>query len=427
MIRSKQSRQYVVLLAANLLTVAVNFGTVLLLTRIMSQADFGYYRYALTFLAVVGVTAQFGIPYSTSVLLTRTHVDRSARQLITVATFAMLAVALAAVVALGLGLTALTGLGVKVNPALAIALPLVYVAILQLAYIEMLKGANKIAAISFQTIVPPAGLLVVAVVLWATHAEQVPFAVMLATYAATYTVVHLVTWWRYREPWRRALHETGPQLRQTVKSTGRHVYVGSLVAVMSGNLLNLILGHVIGMRDYALYGVALSMAVPMQMVPSIMGTVLFKQNASVGRLSARSTAATFAITGLGLAAYLLALRFAFPVVFPPEYARASGITMYLAAVYAVFGLGDFFNRFIGAHGFGTYIKRGAVIAGASNVTVSLSLMVPLGITGVIAGSATSATLYFAAMVFYYRRVSAIRMSDGKAASASPTLGTTSTT
>ena len=183
---------------------------------------------------------------------------------------------------------------------------------------------------------------------------------------------------------------------------GRHIYLGSLFAVVSTNVLNLAVGRMIGMAEYGVFGLAQSMAVPMQTIPSVVGTVLFKDSASQPRLGRRSSLLTFLVTACALASYVVALHLVFPLIFPPEYVRATTLSSYLAVAYAMFGIGDYFNRFLGAHGRGREIKYGAITAGIANLGIAAILLPAIGVMGVVISMASAAFIYLVLMAVFYR-------------------------
>ena len=68
------------------------------------------------------------------------------------------------------------------------------------------------------------------------------------------------------------------------------------------------------------------------------------------------------------------------------------------------GLGDVFNRFVGAHGFGKYLRNGAFISGGV-AFIGYTLGVWLwGINGAITTRIAFAVTYMALMILYYNKV-----------------------
>lgn len=404
MSRRRQATQYLVLVGANGAGVLVNFALMLVLTRIMAKGDFGSYRYVVTFFNTAAIIAQLGIPYAASVVLTRADEQAETRRTITATALVMLAVSVTVSALLAFVWAVAGVVGLSIDPALVAASPFVFAPILQYAYIEMLKGAGRIGAIAAQTLM--GYLLLFVLVLLARQVGWTPLAFhqILALHVASYSVVHVVALMRFwaLPQWRSS--GVLARLRLAVREVGVHVYLGSLFGIASANLLALLLGVVVGMAQYGEFGLAMSMATPMQMVPAVMGTVLFRENARAQRLGSRATRVTLSITAAALAGYVLLLSVFFGQLFPPSYGQARGYAIALAAGYACFGLGDYYNRFIGAHGHGRLIKRAALAAGVVNVVVGLSLVWRFGIAGVVAGSIAAGAAYLGLMVRYYRQV-----------------------
>lgn len=407
-VRRKRITQYAGLVGANAASVAVNIATVLILTRVLSQSDFGSYRYAVTFFNAVAVVAQLGLPFAASVLLTRAESDDEERRIITATAVMMLMIS--AVISLGIAafVTIASSRGADIAPPLLAAYPFVYTAILQVAYIEMLKGANRIADIAAQMLMPYL-LIVVVPATSLLLTRRLDFQTMVFVHVSAYTITHLVTLWRFRKGLVGWLTTLRRQLMKAVRSTGRQVYVGSVFAIGSTHVLGIMLGRSIGMEGFAVYALALAMSSPVQVVPAVMGTVMFRRNAQADKLDVLSTRLTLVFTAGTLISYLILIELLFPVVFPPQYLAASKYAILFAFSFALYGIGDYFNRFIGAHGHGRYIQISAITAGLVNVCAALTLVHQFEIGGMVIASWLASVSYVALMVYFYKVVVAINV------------------
>ena len=137
------------------------------------------------------------------------------------------------------------------------------------------------------------------------------------------------------------------------------------------------------------------------MLPSIIGTVFFKRFASENSINQKvilySTLLTFASWGF----YALMI---YPLVdwfYPDEYQSVARWSTFLAFGMACHGLGDMFNRFLGAHAQGKYIRNGAIASGIVLLLGNTALVWLWGLPGAVAtrilGSLTSCGF----MVGYY--------------------------
>jgi len=67
------------------------------------------------------------------------------------------------------------------------------------------------------------------------------------------------------------------------------------------------------------------------------------------------------------------------------------------------GLGDYFNRFLGAHGRGKELRNGAIAAGIMNVAGYIFLVKYFGIVGAASTKLFTGIIYCSMMIFYYVR------------------------
>lgn len=76
--------------------------------------------------------------------------------------------------------------------------------------------------------------------------------------------------------------------------------------------------------------------------------------------------------------------------------------LFLAIATSINGLGDLFNRFLGAHGQGKPIRNGAFACGIITVLGNVLFVYIWGINGAIVTRVLSATIYFLFMSMSYR-------------------------
>ncbi len=394
--------QFVGLLLSRGLALIVGFVSSFVFVLHMSQETFGTYRYAVNLLNTVVVFAAIGVPITASRVLLAKPDASSMKPVYGFAVRTTLLTSLASSAAVFLVMLGLQRAGLLAPaPGLMLAIPLVYTLALQGLFVTMFQGSNRIGDISLQTLLPPVGLLT-GVLLLGSLRGPLSIVEVLVLFGVVYTAVHLLTILRLRIP---ALRPTAPELRDELKTehraNGWPIYLGSLIGVASSYVINVVLGAFSGMSDYALFGLALSLSAPMQFIPSVMGTIQFRRNARAGRMSPRNIAGTIGLTVTALAAYLLVVGFVLPF-YPDAYAGALTFIIVLSSYYAMIGLGDYFNRFVLAHGHGRLINLGAVVSGLCNLAFSLLGMYLAGIPGAVVARAVSGIVYLVFMVLAYR-------------------------
>jgi Na+-driven multidrug efflux pump len=79
------------------------------------------------------------------------------------------------------------------------------------------------------------------------------------------------------------------------------------------------------------------------------------------------------------------------------------ISSIIAIGSAIHGMGDYFNRFLGAHGQGKQLRNGAFVVGAVNILGYFILIKFFGIDGAAITKLAAGLIYCSMMIFYYFR------------------------
>lgn len=195
----------------------------------------------------------------------------------------------------------------------------------------------------------------------------------------------------------KALHEEN-------KKYGLQVYYGSLANISVQYIAGISLG-LFGSDNVnvGFYTLALTVTVPLSMLPNVIGTTYFKQFASQEKISHKVLVGTVGMSALSLLGFIILI---FPIVdmlYDESYQSVAFYACFLALGSTLQGLGDVFNRFLGAHGKGKYLRNGAWISGSvAIVGYTLGIYV-FGLYGAIGTRIASSALYALSMISYYKR------------------------
>ncbi len=400
---SEVRKQYVELLLARGLALVIGFLTSFIFVKYMSQETFGQYKYITNYYTTISTFALLGIPYTASRLLVQTEDEKGMRKIYGHTTKILLLVSVVLSSLLVLVLFILRNSGRDIPFYLLVLTPFFYTLVLQNSFQTMLQGSSKIRDISLQTLLPPLMLLLL---IWGAGIGLgiLDIYQVMVIYIVTYTLLHILTLRRLKTDFRPISPELKALFQNEFRTNGLPIYVGSLVGVASGYVINLIVGAQSGMAEYGLFGLALSISSPMQFIPSVMGTVSFRANAKSSKLSRNNLLFTVLISLAALVCYIFLLHFLFPL-YPGNYEGALPYTIVLSIYFTAMGLGDYFNRFVSAHGFGRMINVGAMVTGLTNIVASYFLIKRYLISGAVWARAISGAAYLLCMVWSYLRVS----------------------
>lgn len=187
------------------------------------------------------------------------------------------------------------------------------------------------------------------------------------------------------------------------KSYGIHLYFGSLAMVATQYISGVTLGIFNDDNvNVAFYTLALTISMPLSMLPSIVGTTYFKKFASQPKIDKNVFYSTLGVTGVSYLIYLAAIQPIVSFLYPPSYANVGIYASVLAIAKCVHGFGDMINRFLCSHGKGKEIRNASFITGGCLVFGSIVFVYIWGIWGAILTNIASSSAYTFMMMYYYK-------------------------
>ncbi|MBD5190643.1 MAG: oligosaccharide flippase family protein [Bacteroidales bacterium] len=150
------------------------------------------------------------------------------------------------------------------------------------------------------------------------------------------------------------------------KKFGINIYLGALLSVGVANLMGLIISKYCNDNvELGFYNIALQISVPLTLIPNILSTVFFAKFAS-NHLLTRNLVIGVVVISL----FLYTILFIFSdiiisIVFGASYLPAAKLIKILGLGSLLYGIADFFNRFILAKGESNIIRNIATTVGIS--------------------------------------------------------------
>ena len=201
------------------------------------------------------------------------------------------------------------------------------------------------------------------------------------------------------------LKETFRQLNEENKKYGLQVYFGSLANVSVQYIAGMCLG-IFGAdnTNVGFYTLALTVTTPLMMLPNVIGTTYFKQFAHQTFIPRKVLIATYSMSVISLIGFCLLIYPVVDILYDDSYSMVALYASVMAIGFTMHGLGDMYNRFLGAHGLGTYLRNGAFICGGIALVGYTVGVYFGGITAAIITRIVSSIAYFLAMILSYKRV-----------------------
>lgn len=261
------------------------------------------------------------------------------------------------------------------------------------------QGDNSIGTIALARLLPSVIYLASIAIVFKLWGATSMIALLLNSGISFCILVSLIL---LNKPSFKNLHQSWESLKEENKKYGFHVYLGSVSNVSVQYIAGMTLGlFAVNNVNVGYYSLALTATAPLMMLPNVIGTTYFKRFATQKRIERKVLVTTFIMAIVTLVCFDSLIYPIVDFLFNDKYQIVAQYAAFLALASTLHGLGDVFNRFLGAHGKGKCLRNGAFVSGGVAL-VGYTLGVYLwGINGAISTRIAFALTYFAMMVFYY--------------------------
>ncbi len=397
---SKSKKQVGVLYVSTLLGVVIGMLVSILNTRNLAPSEYGDVRYVNNIIQMLSGIFLFGYFVTGSRLLAIAKSEEEAAQIKGgLVTILGMTIALMMVCMVACGLIHHYVLHRDYAWLFYSVIP-VCGSVLLLNYINTsAQGDNSIYSIAAARLLP--STIYLGIAYWVYYQFGASNWLMLVLQNGIAIIILSVIIW-YNKPSFKNLKQTFKALQQENKSYGLQVYYGSLANVSVQYIAGITLGmFALDNTNVGFYSLALTVTGPLAMLPSIIGTTYFKRFAHENCISRRILISTFSMALLSIIGFVILI---YPVVGFLYDERYSDVALYaciLSIGFTFHGLGDVFNRFLGAHGQGKPLRNVAFISG---VIALLGYTIGVyfgGIWGAIFTKIAASLAYFVFTMLFY--------------------------
>lgn len=381
--------------ASNLVAMVVAFATNIVITRWLTDAEFGEYRLVVNLSVAIFGIVNFGIHVTAARKLALEDDALEQREVLGDGMALLTAACIGgAGLAAGGSVLAQTA-GSDQGRVLGLAAVLLLPIGLQRGLVYLLRGSQRIAHIGMQTVAPP---IVVALV-WilapnfGIGQEKLGPVFAVAVYGLSFTLVHLVSVTLLRPVIRGGIKTRWRDYLADNRREGWQVYKGSLVGVVSAEVVSVVVGFTNDLGQYGAYALAWSLASPLTLLPMMMQTLHFRGFAREETIRHGTlwllAGATAACLALGLVTTSIIKHSLYGDGYPNllEYLSVLGVAVLLHS------LGDYVNSYHIARGRSDRARKAAYRTGLTLVASALVTVPFLGVWG-LAISRITASLAF---------------------------------
>lgn len=401
---NKAKQQVIILYISTILGVGLGVFVSILNTRSLNPSDYGDVRYINNLIAFFSGILLFGYFTSGSRLLALAKTEEESLSL----KGCLIGILLLTIIANTLILTIC---GLIHNEILHkdyyylfyIVLPVCGSTIL-LNYINTTsQGDNSINTIAAARILPQLIYLLIAFIIYQKCGASSESMLLLQNGITVIVLVLLI--WRNRFSFQH-FKKTFKKLSLENKKYGLQVYYGSLTGVSVQYIAGISLGlFATNNTEVGYYSLALTITAPLIMLPNVIGTTYFKQFAHQSSIPAKVLQWTITISVISLIGFIVLIYPLVDFLYNDSYKDVSLYASALAIGCSIHGIGDMFNRFLGAHGKGVYLRNSAWVCGLVAMVGYTYGIYLWGIYGAIGTRILSSTSYCILLIIYYHKFS----------------------
>lgn len=400
-LKTKRTKQVSALYTSMVFSIIIGVVISVVNTRLLGPQQYGDYKFLQNLFMFFTTCLTLGIFVSGSRLLAQKKNESIKHQL--VGNLLLLAAGISVVMITGLFIFSFFEEQVfnnQLGRTIRIFSPLLFVFPFQLCLQNIMQGDNRIYTLSVFQIAPR--ILYIGGAIAFNYFVPLSLTSALAIQLLTFSVVIIVMIVLFRPKFGN-LKENISIIWQENRTYGFHVYIGFLTGVASSQLGGLAIGYFIDNIYVGFFFLALTISMPLGMVAGVVGTTLFKDFANRDSIPRKATMITVILSISALVLFFLVVKKVVLLLYTKEYIEVIPMA-YILSVGCVFhGLGDYINRFLGAHGRGKEIRNNSFAVFVVNILGYTLLTHRFGVMGATATRLFADLIYFCMMYYYYKR------------------------
>jgi O-antigen/teichoic acid export membrane protein len=193
------------------------------------------------------------------------------------------------------------------------------------------------------------------------------------------------------------------KIRDENKKFGFPIYMGVVATYATSYINRLSISYWVDNTAIGFFSLASTITQPLQLIPNAAAISSFKSFARQPRISKNIFWFTIITSSLALPAALLLIDPLLAWFYPKGFSSVGPMAKALAFGAIAQGFGDFYNRFLGAHGKGEFLRNVAYLVGIVNILGFLFLTPSLGINGAVMTTVIAGLANVAFMMIAYRK------------------------
>ena len=402
--KNKVFYQTTFLFIAQIFGMVVGFVSNMLLAKQMGAVDFGIYSLSLAIIIFISIFFEFGYFSSASKMLAKNH-DINLEKKIFGASIIIACVIFALFLLFSLAISFLLDIifDDKIGHIIRISSFVGWSFTIPFFMELILKGSNHIGYLASFNIFSKI-LFVVFLFILFIFERLTPLNALLS-FSLSYALAFVIYGCIILQPNFSGFSEILRTINLENKRYGIHVYIGRVIDVSTYNIDRLLIGYFIGAKDVGFYGLANSMATPINSLSNAMSSTMFKTLANSSKIPPAVLKANLAWVFL---AFVLANILGYLIInfyLKEEYSNVLLLLLLMSIAVCFQALYQPYNAWINGHGYGKELKKANIKMTIMTALSSILLVPTMGAIGACVSSMIS-NLYslFLYTKIYYAKI-----------------------
>ena len=407
---NKHIKQSVTLMLWNFLSLPLTIVTNIVITRYMGAASYGDYLYVQRVFDFVYIILGFGVLQSINraVLLAKDKGEQEIREYYGSGYLCLLVIY--AIICISLYAFTFISPNIREKGLVEIMLCVIPFSLVNYTatyFEQVLPASNRINDLIIQRYIPRIGLFVLSLVLYIVlkkvEWDVSPLVVVWSIFWGTQILTYLYVFKRIKPSFANAKSKISDIIKID-KEFGIQVYLGNIFSTAFTALMPIFLSY-FGEDNAGVgfYSLSLMLSQPLSFIPVVVATSHYQKFADYKSIPRKLMTMTFLIS---CAAMVFLWIFVTPFIkffYTPEFSPVIYLTIISSVGTLLYGISDFFSRYLMAQGKGKPLRNSSFIVGFITLAMSVALIPWIHETGAAITHVAAGLVYFFIIVFYYRK------------------------
>ena len=333
------------------LTLGINF----FLTKLLGKLNFGNFSYIINIFNLIQILFNFGIFYSISRMIALSKTLNTERELYAIGLIFTFLLYFFVIIFLIISLLFLKNN--FISESILFLMPFGWIFLLNNFNELLLQGGNRIGLLSFSRFMPKFIFLLSVGYLFYFLKEETNLYSIFIYFILSSILPYIFIIYKI-SPKFKNLYKKFKEIKIANKEFGFNVYLGSIIAVGASSLTGIFIGYFgVNNIEVGYYHIALQFSAPLSLIPNALATSSFKNFATSKIIEKKLILILYFVSVLTLVTVIIIAKPIVLFVYGSDYIAVIDLLYFLAFGSVLYGIGDFYNRFLLANGKGKELKN----------------------------------------------------------------------